>query len=81
MWSENESPNNHPKGPIDHLLAPGKGVCPLCHVAEEEVCRWEGVNEDCQHPGHELEGRQLGGKISIDTESMSIFWKLFFKRA
>ena len=65
LWSENESPNNHPKGPIDRLKVPGKGVCPLCHVAEEEECRWKGVNEDCRHPGQELEGRQLGGTIVV----------------
>ena len=41
LWSENESPNNQPmpKGQIsDHLQGPGKGVCPLCNVAEE-VCK------------------------------------------
>ena len=74
LWSENETPNNQPmpKGQISPkgpLKGPGKSgwMDGCCHVAVEEVCRWEGVDEDCQHPGQEIEGSQLGGK----TESMS----------
>ena len=65
LWSENESRKNatnhpmptgqiSPKGP---LKGPGKGGCPLCQVADVEVCKWEEVDEGCQHPGQELEGR------------------------
>ena len=65
-----------PKGP---LLGPGKGVCPRCHVAVEEVCRWEGVDEDCQHPGQEIEGRQLCMKIfeQSQCQEWSDFDQLF----
>ena len=75
LWSEDERPNKHPQ-PIGQIKPKG-----FFRVAVEEVCGWEGVEESYQHPVHELEGRQLGGKISIDTESMSMFWKLFFKHA
>ena len=56
MWTENESPNNQPMpiGQIsDPLLGPGiPGSREGCLS-----CMWEGVDEDCQHPGQELEGR------------------------
>ena len=75
LWKENESPDNQPT-PIGQIKPKG-----FFRVAEVEVCGWERVEESYQHPVHELEGRQLGGKISINTESMSIFWKLFFMNA
>ena len=68
QWSEKENPNNPPM-PIGQIspkvvaCGPGKGFCPLCHVAVVEVCRQEGVDEDYQHPVQEQTHRHLGGKI------------------
>ena len=88
MWSENETPNNQPMpkgqiGPKGPLQGPGKSgwMDGCCHVAVEEVCRWEGVDEDCQHPGQEIEGRQLCMKIfeQSQCQEWSDFDRLFLK--
>ena len=70
-----------PIGHNDPVYGPGKDVWPRVRVAEEEEGRWEGVDEGCQHPGQELEGRQLGGTIFAQSQCQewAHFDRLFFE--
>ena len=66
LWSEDETSPNDGKGPIparqicskDLLVGIGRRAC--VHVVEAQPCKWDGMDEGCQHPGQELEGGELG---------------------
>ena len=68
LWSEDESPDDAANNPIPAGEIWPKapfvvriGVSTHCHKAVVEICRRNGVDECCQNPGQELEGRQLSG--------------------
>ena len=73
LWSEDESPDDAANNPIPageiwpkapFVVRIGVPI-PSRHKAVVEICRRNGVEECCQNPGQELEGRQLSGSLFV----------------
>ena len=66
LWNKDETADHGAQDPmpagqiLSKDLFVGIGVCAFVHVAIVEPCKWNGMDEGCQSPGQELEGRELG---------------------